>query len=100
MTDDNEDMIKIGGLNKVLKHARNRKSCGLENLPMELCKFGGNELKMHKLELFNKIRDKNQMPQEWETGMVINIHKKEQKVNVKITEKLLYCLQPTNDLQT
>ena len=31
---------------------------------------------MHLLELFNKIIDKNQMPQEWETGMVINIHKK------------------------
>ena len=26
--------------------------------------------------MFNKIIDKNQMPQEWETGMVINIHKK------------------------
>jgi len=43
---------------------------------MELWKFGGNELKIHLLELFNKILDKNQMPQEWETGMVININKK------------------------
>jgi len=40
------------------------------------------------------------MPQEWETGMVTKIQKKEQKVNVKITEKLLYCLQPINYLQT
>jgi len=55
---------------------KNRKICGLDNLPMELWKFGGNELKMHILELFNKIIDKNQMPQEWERGMVINIHKK------------------------
>jgi len=31
---------------------------------------------MHILELFNNIIDKNQMPQEWETGMVINVHKK------------------------
>jgi len=31
---------------------------------MELGKFGGNELKIHLLELFNKIIDKNQMPQE------------------------------------
>jgi len=31
---------------------------------------------MHILELFSKIIDKNQMPQEWETGMVINLHKK------------------------
>ena len=55
---------------------KNRKSCGLDNLPMELWKFGGNELKIHLLELFNKIIDENPMPQEWETGMVINIHKK------------------------
>jgi hypothetical protein len=40
------------------------------------------------------------MPQEWETGMVINTHKKEQKVNVKITEELLYCPQLINYLQT
>jgi len=72
-TDDNEDMITIEELNEVLKHAINRESCGLDNLPMELWKFGGNELKIH---LFNKIIDKNQMPQEWETGMAINIHKK------------------------
>ena len=30
---------------------------------------------MHTLELFNNIIDKNQMPQEWETGMAINIYK-------------------------
>ena len=41
------------------------------------------------------------MPQEWETGMVINIHKKgKKKANVKTTEELLSCLQPTNYLQT
>src|SRR5215469_603549 len=43
---------------------------------MELWKFGGNELKMHILELFNNIIDKNQMPQEWEAEMVIYIHKR------------------------
>jgi len=40
---------------------------------MELWKFGRNELKMHIFELFNNKINKNQMPQEWETGMVINI---------------------------
>ena len=76
VTDDYEDMIGTEESNKVLKHAKNKKSCGLDDVPMELWKFGGNELKMDILELFNKIIDKNQMPQEWETGMVINIHKK------------------------
>ena len=45
---------------------------------MEPWKFGGNELKVYVLELFNNIIDKNQMPQEWDTGMVINIHTKKQ----------------------
>ena len=93
-------MITIEELNEMLKQAKNRKSCGLDNLPMELWKFGGNELKIHLLELFNKIIDKNQMPQEWETAMLINTHKKGTKVNVKIIEELLYCLQLTDCLQT
>jgi len=75
-TDDNEDVITIKELNKVLKQTKNRKSCGLDNLPTEMWKFGGNELKLHLLKQLNNIIDKNQMHQEWETGMVINIHKR------------------------
>jgi hypothetical protein len=62
--EDNEDMMKIEELNKVLKHAKNGKRSGLDNLPMELWKLGGNEIKTHTLELLNKIIDKNQTPQE------------------------------------
>jgi hypothetical protein len=40
-TDDNEHRITIEELSEVLKQAKNRKSCGLANLPMELWKFGG-----------------------------------------------------------
>jgi len=43
---------------------------------MELWIFGGNELKIHLLGMFNKIIDKNQMSQEWETGVLINMYKK------------------------
>ena len=43
---------------------------------MELWKSGGNKLKIHLLELLNDMRDTIQLPQEWEAGLVINIHKK------------------------
>ena len=95
-TDDNRGIITIEELNEVLKHAKNRK-CGLDNLPMELWKFGGNELRIQLLELFNKIIDKNQMPQEWETGMVINIHKKGTKSKCENYRGII--LLPTNYLQ-
>jgi hypothetical protein len=45
VTNGNEDRIKIEDLNKLLKHAENRKSCTLDKLPMEMWKFGGNEIK-------------------------------------------------------
>ena len=75
MTNDNKDRITVEKSNKVLKHARNRKCCGLDNLPMELWQFGGNYFKMHILQSLNNTIDKNQKPQEWEIGMVINIRK-------------------------
>jgi len=76
-------MITIEELNKLLEQAKKRKGCVLDNLPMELWKFGGNELKIQLLELFNYIIDKNQMPQEWETGMATNIRKKGTKSKCK-----------------
>jgi len=47
--------------------------------------------------LFNNVIDKNQIPQEWETGMAINMHKKEQKANVKLQRNyfIVYSLQIT-----
>ena len=47
VTDDNEVMITIEELNNVIKHAKNRKISGLDNLPTELWKFGGSKLKTH-----------------------------------------------------
>jgi hypothetical protein len=45
VTDDKVDRITIEEVNKVLKQAKSRQICGLDNIPMELWKFGGNELK-------------------------------------------------------
>jgi len=44
-----------------------------------LWRFEGNELKIYLLELFNKKIDKNKLPQEWEEGMLIKLHKKGKK---------------------
>jgi hypothetical protein len=80
MINGNTNSITMEELDKALKYAKkNRKSPGVDNLPMEVFKFGGNYLKVHTVELFSNIVDKSQMPQEWETGIVINIHKKGSK---------------------
>jgi hypothetical protein len=78
-SNENTDIITMKELDEALKHVKNRKSPGLDNLPMELFKFVGKDLKVHTLHLCNNIADKNQIPQEWETGIIINIDKKASK---------------------
>jgi hypothetical protein len=100
VTDDNEDRVRVEKLNKLHNYVKNRKICELDNLLIELWQFGWNEIKMHILELLNNLKDRNEMTQEWETGMVINIHKRGKKASVKITGELHCCLQTTSYLQT
>jgi hypothetical protein len=47
-------------LHKLFKHTKNRRNPGLD-------KFGGHELKLHILEQFHNIVDKNHtgLPKEW-----------------------------------
>jgi hypothetical protein len=59
-----------------LIRTKNRKSPGMDNLNMELFKYGGNRLKETLLALFNDIWKTQHIPEDWETGLVINIHKK------------------------
>jgi hypothetical protein len=92
MINGNTNSITIAELDKALKHAKNRKSPGVDSLPMELFKFAGNYLKEHTVALFRSTVDTSQIPPEWGRGIVINIHKNGQRLSVKITGALRYCL--------
>jgi hypothetical protein len=68
-------------LDLVLKKAKNRKSPGIDNLNVELFKYGSTLLKTKLLQLFNNVWHNLQIPKDWETGIVVNIHKKGPKCN-------------------
>jgi geranylgeranyl pyrophosphate synthase len=55
----NTDITTTEKLNKLLEHAKNRKSPVLDNLTMQLLKFGGKELKVYMVEVFSKVVDKS-----------------------------------------
>jgi len=57
-------------------HAKNRKWASLDNLRIEIFKFGGSERKAHMSGLFNNIVDKNHIPKEWQTGELTNKYRK------------------------
>ena len=78
---------------------KNREGQVLDNLTIQILKFGRNELKVRMLELFNKVADKSNT-RRMGKEVIITIHKKGRKVNVKITEELHYWPQPTSYWQT
>jgi hypothetical protein len=63
-------------LTKCCKRQKNRKSPGLDNINVELFKFGGQKLRETLLHLFNNIWKQRTTPSDWEEGLIINIYKK------------------------
>jgi hypothetical protein len=70
------EIITIAELDQVLQKAKNRKSPGLDNINVELFKYGGQKLRETLLHLFNNIWKQRTTPSDWEEALIINIYKK------------------------
>lgn len=62
-------------IEEIVKTLRNGKAAGKDNIGNELIKYGGEQLitKIHKL--IKEIWEKEAIPEEWEIGQIIPIHK-------------------------
>ena len=59
-----------------ISNSKNNKSPGIDGINNELLKNGGDCLTNSLFKLFNKILETNVTPKEWNTGVIIPIHKK------------------------
>lgn len=65
--------------NEILK-LKNFKAPGIDNIPGELFKNGGNALCMEMHELIKRIWNDEQLPEEWKTSVLCPIYKKGDKL--------------------
>lgn len=70
------DLIDIKELQDVLKSFRNRKAPGIDNMNLELIKYGGTLLQFRYLHLINMCWQKKKIPEDWKKAKIISIFKK------------------------
>jgi hypothetical protein len=63
------------------KHHRNKRALGEDQMTAELLKYGGPDLIRYLHRLINEIWEREEMPEEWKTGLICLIFKKGYKLN-------------------
>ncbi|XP_071959459.1 uncharacterized protein [Antedon mediterranea] len=59
-----------------LGQCKNHKAPGIDSIPNELLKFGGDKLIQSLSQLFNRLLELQTIPDEWNKGIIIPVHKK------------------------
>jgi hypothetical protein len=76
-------------VSQVIKKLKTHKAAGSDNIPAELIKHGGVELKRRIHKLIMKIREEETLPTEWTEGIICPIYKKGEGQYVATTDQLL-----------
>ena len=74
--DERDDNIMKGEVEKAIKKLKNDKSCGVDGIPAEMIKAGGDIVVDKLWKLCNEIWKKGKWPDEWCQSLVVPLHKK------------------------
>ena len=66
-----------------LTNWRQTKSPGIDNILNEVIKIGKDAIKAHLVNLFNWILDTGKYPTLWSFGLIVPVHKKDDRSKVK-----------------
>ena len=70
------DNIKKYEVKKAIKSLKNGKSAGIDEIPPEVFKSGGNDIIEYMYKLLNKIWQEEKIPTEWLKGLLVKLPKK------------------------
>ena len=62
-------------LKKALETLKSGKASGLDGIPNEFLKFGGDIILTFLIDLFLSVTDLEKIPLDWQKGIIIPVHK-------------------------
>jgi len=78
--------LQISETTKTIRKLKNNKAAGLDEIPVELLKQGGEPVTEVLTELFNHIWHAEEIPEELREGIIIPLHKKDVSATAIIGE--------------
>ena len=69
----------LDGVKRAIKSLKNNKATGIDQISAELLKHGGEALDNQIYKLTLKIWRQEEIPEDWETGVIMPVHKKGDK---------------------
>jgi hypothetical protein len=81
---NNQSQIPLPSYNEIfsiIKKLKLNKAAGSENIPPELLQHGGRTLKQKLYKLILMIWNNEQLPQQWDEGIICPVYKKGDRLN-------------------
>ena len=65
---------------QVIRKLKNNKATGMDGIGGELIKYGGQIMEEEMIKIFTKVWREERMPEEWEEGIYLPLHKRDDKL--------------------
>ena len=78
----NDFNLSLNDVKDAISQCKNNKSPGLDGITNELIKNGGQALEISLYKMFLRLRELENVPNEWNKGIIIPIHKKGKKCDL------------------
>ena len=77
--DDEVEVLQEEEVRRAIKGLKNCKSGGLDGIVGEMVKYGGDELLAHMWDIYRRVWETEEMPEDWGMGLYVPLHKKEDR---------------------
>lgn len=81
--EENLEEPTLEEITEIIRNSKNSKAPGIDGIPFELIKYGGERLIEEIHKLMRQIWKEEKMPQEWDIGQIVTIHKKGDQQNCR-----------------
>lgn len=81
--DDNQGEVEEIEIREVIRKIKMKKESGVDRIPMEAWRYGGEAVKRDLIEIIKKCWKEEKIPENWSKSTIVPLYKRGDKENIK-----------------